>query len=148
MKGFSSTFWSARIFVKPTIILSDGTKRLFGWIGLGCLLLIIPVKAVRWTDMSLVTSTIFGIAPSVLGPPRLLFLILSSSSRRLPRLMLLQTALLVGAIAIGLEFTQLIPRPGILAKVHYTFDWFDIAATLFSVSVGYLVARLLTYSKR
>jgi len=133
--------------VKPTTIVPDRTKRLFGWIGLGCLLLIIPVKAVRWTDQSLVTSTIVGIAPSALGPAGLLFLVLSSSSRRLARLTLLQTTLLVGAIAIGLEFIQLIPRPGILAKVHYTFDWFDIAATLFSVSVGYLVARLLTYSK-
>jgi len=48
---------------------------------------------------------------------------------------------------MGLEFIQLIPRPEILAKVHYTFDWFDVAITLFSVSVGYLFARLLTYSK-
>jgi hypothetical protein len=133
--------------VKPTTIVSDRTKRLFGWIGLGCLLLIIPVKAVRWTDQSLVTSTIVDIAPSALGPAGLLFLILSSSSPRLARLTLLQTTLLVGAIAIGLEFIQLIPRPGILAKVHYTFDWFDVAATLFSVSTGYLVARLLTYLK-
>lgn len=133
--------------MKPTTIVSDRTKRLFGWIGLGCLLLIIPVKAVRWTDQSLVTSTIVDIAPSALGPAGLLFLILSSSSPRLARLTLLQTTLLVGAIAIGLEFIQLIPRPGILAKVHYTFDWFDVAATLFSVSTGYLVARLLTYLK-
>jgi len=133
--------------VKPTTIVSDGTKRLFGWIGLVCLLLIIPVKVFRWTDHSLVTSTIFGIAPSALGPAGFLFLMLSSSSRRLARLTLLQTTLLVVAIAIGLEFTQLFPRPGILAKVHYTFDWFDITTTLFSVSVGYLVARLLTYLK-
>ena len=93
------------------------------------------------------SSTIIGIAPSALGPAGLLFLILSSSSPRLARVTLRQTTLLVCAIAIALEFMQLIPRPGILAMVHYTFDWFDIAATLFSVSVGYLVARLLTYSK-
>lgn len=133
--------------MKPNTIVSDRTKRLFGWIGLGCLLLIIPVKAVRWTDLSLVSSTIVGIAPSALGPAGLLFLILSSSSPRLSRLTLLQTTLLVCAIAMGLEFIQLIPRPEILAKVHYTFDWFDVAVTLFSVSVGYLFARLLTYSK-
>ena len=133
--------------MKPNTIVSDRTKRLFGWIGLGCLLLIIPVKAVRWTDLSLVSSTIVGIAPSALGPAGLLFLILSSSSPRLSRLTLLQTTLLVCAIAMGLEFIQLIPRPEILAKVHYTFDWFDVAITLFSVSVGYLFARLLTYSK-
>lgn len=134
--------------MKPTTMVSDGTKRLFGWIGLGCLLLIIPVKALRWIDHSFVTSTIVGIAPSILGPAGLLFLMLSSSNHRLAHFTLLQTTLLVGEIAIGLELAQLIPRPGILARAHYTFDWFDIAATLFSVSVGYLVARWLTYSRR
>ncbi len=136
--------------MKPATIVSNKIKRLFGWMGLICLLLIIPVKAVRWIawiDQSFVISTIVGIAPSLLGPVGLLFLILSSSSPRLTRLTLFQTTLLVGAIAIGLEFVQLIPRPGILAKVHYTFDWFDVAATLFSICVGYLVARLLIYFK-
>lgn len=134
--------------MNPTTIVPDGTKRLFGWIGLCCLLLIIPVKAVRCVDQPLVTSIIAGIAPSILGPAGLLFLVLSGSSRRLSRLTLLQTTLLVGTIAIALEFVQLIPRPGILANVHYTFDWFDIAASLFSISVGCLVARFLTHSKR
>lgn len=133
--------------MKPNTIRSDRTKRLFGWIGLGCLLLIIPVKAIRWTDPSLVNSTTIGIAPSALGPAGLLFLLLSSSNPRLVHLTILQMTLLVGAIAIGLEFVQLLPRPGVLAKVHYTFDWFDVAATLFSVLVGYLVARLLTHSR-
>ena len=133
--------------MKPSTIVSDRTKRLFAWIGLGCWLLIIPVKAVRWTMQSLVTSTTVGIAPSALGPAGLLFVILSSASPRLARLTLVQTTLLVGAIAVGLEFIQLIPRPGILAKVHYTFDWLDVAATLVSVSVGYLVAHLLTHTR-
>jgi hypothetical protein len=53
----------------------------------------------------------------------------------------------VGAFAIGLEFVQLVPRPGILAVIHYTFDWLDVAATLMSVSVGYVVARILTHPK-
>jgi hypothetical protein len=134
--------------MKQTPNISDRTKRLFGWIGSVCLLLIIPVKAVRWTDHSSVISTIIDIAPSALGPAGLLFLILSSSSHRLARLTLLQTTLLVSIIAFGLEFIQLIPRHGILAKVHYTFDWFDVAATLFSVSIGYLAARLLIHSKK
>lgn len=134
--------------MKPNSIVSDRTKRIFGWIGLGFLLLIIPVKAVRWTDQSLISSTIVGIAPSALGPAGLLFLILSSSSPRLSRFTLLQTTLLVCAIAMGLEFIQLIPLPEILSKVHYTFDWFDVAVTLLSVSGGYLFARLITYSKR
>lgn len=91
---------------------------------------------------------IVGITPSILGLAGLLFLLLSSSSPRPARLTLIQTTFLVGAIGLGLEFIQLVPRPGILARVHYTFDWLDVAATLFSVAVGYVVARLLISSKR
>ena len=130
--------------MKPNTQVSNRNKRLFGWIGSICLLLIIPVKAIRWVNVSITISTVIGITPSMLGPAGLLFLISSSSSSRLARVTLLQTTLLVGAIAIGLEFIQLIPRHGILARVHYTFDWLDFAATLFSVSVGYLVARLIS----
>ena len=130
--------------MKPNTHVSNRNKRLFGWIGLICLLLIIPVKAIRWVNLSATANIFIGIAPSILGPAGLLFLILSSSSSRLTRLTLLQTTLLVGAIAIGLEFIQLIPRPGILARVHYTFDWLDIAATLLSVSVGFVVARFIS----
>ncbi len=93
----------------------------------------------------LTTSTFLDIAPSTLGPAGLLFLILSSSSSRLARFTLLQTTLLVGAIAMGLEFVQLVPRPGILAKVLYTFDWLDVVATLFGLTLGYAIARLLIY---
>lgn len=110
------------------------------------MLLILPLKALRWVDQ-IATSIVVGIAPSALGPAGLLFLILSSSSPRLVRLTVLQTTIDVGAIAIGLEFIQLIPRPGILARVHYTFDWLDVAAILFSLIVGYAVARLVIYSK-
>lgn len=132
--------------VKSPTTVSDRNKRVFGWIGACCLLLIIPLKALRWMD-ELTTSTIVGIAPSTLGPVGLLFLTLSSSNPRLARLTVLQTTLLTGAIAIGLEFIQIIPRPGILAKVHYTFDWLDVAATLFSLTLGYAVARLLIYAR-
>jgi len=133
--------------VKPNAILSNKTKRLFGWIGTTCLLLIILIKAVRWVNLTATTTTIIGIAPSVLGPAGLLLLVLSSSSSRLVRLTLVQTTFLVGAIAIGLEFIQLIPRPGILERVHYTFDWLDIAVTLLSVFVGFVVARFISHSK-
>jgi uncharacterized membrane protein len=105
------------------------------------------VKAIRWSDEAIVASIIVGIAPSALGPAGLLFLILSSSNPRLARFTLLQTTVIVGVIALGLEFIQLIPRPGILAKVHYTFDWSDVAATLLSVAVGYAVARWLIHKK-
>ena len=130
--------------MKPNAILSNKTNRLFGWFGTICLLLIIPVKAIRWVNLSTAESIVIGIAPSILGPAGLLFLILSSSNPRLTRLTLLQTTLLTGAIALGLEFIQLIPRPGILARVHYTFDGLDIAATLLSVSIGCIVARFIS----
>ena len=132
------------MFVKPNAILSNKTKRLFGWLGLICLLLIVPVKAIRWVNLSTAVSIVISIAPSILGPAGLLFIILSSSGSKLARLTLFQTTLLTGAIALGLEFIQLIPRPGILARVHYTFDWLDIAATLLSVSIGFIVARFIS----
>jgi glycopeptide antibiotics resistance protein len=122
-------------------------KLLFWWIGSICLLLIIPVKAIRWVHSSWATTVVVGIAPSVLGPVGLLFLILSSSGK-LSRLTLVQITLVVATIALGLEFAQLIPRPGILAQVHYTFDWLDVIASAFSVCVGYLIARLITKKKQ
>jgi hypothetical protein len=87
-----------------------------------------------------------GIAPSLLGPAGLLFLILSSSGR-LSRLTLMQISFLVAVIAFGLEFIQLIPRSGILAKVHYTFDWLDIIASGVSVCLSYAVARFIINGK-
>ena len=56
---------------------------------------------------------------------------------------LVHITMFVGAIALGLEFAQLFPRPGILARVHYTFDWLDVIASGFSICVGHLVARLI-----
>ena len=126
--------------------INGSAKRLFGWIGLICLLLIIPVKAIRFVDETTANALLVGIAPSLLGPTGLFFLILSSSGR-LSRLTLLQVAVLVAVIALGLEFSQLLPRPGILAKVHYTFDWFDILASLLSIYVSYLVAFKMTKRK-
>ena len=122
-------------------------KRQFGWRGTILLFLIIPVKAFRWTDGFLVNTTVIGVAPSLLGPAGLLSLLLSSSGR-LSRLTLLHVTLIVGAISLGLEFAQLLPRPGILAKVNYAFDWLDVAATLISISIGYSVAHVLTHGKK
>ena len=119
--------------------ISGSAKRLFGWIGLICLLLIIPVKAMRFVDETAASMLLVGIAPSLLGAAGLFFLILSSSGR-LSHLTLLQVALLVAVIALGLEFAQLLPRPGILAKVHYTFDWLDVIGSLLSVCVAWFVA--------
>lgn len=128
---------------------SDGkgsTKRLFGWIGSICLLLIIPVKAIRFIDKAATNTLLVGIAPSLLGPAGLFFLILSTFGK-LSRLTVLQVATMVTIIALGLEFAQLLPHPGILAKVHYTFDWFDILASIVSVCGAYIIALIITDSQ-
>ena len=119
--------------------MSARNRNLLGWAGTLCLLLIIPIKLLRLfagANMALV----IGIAPSILGPPGFLFLLLSSTGR-LSRLTLLQTTLIAGAVAVGLELLQLLPRPGILARVRYTFDYLDLAASLLSLVVAYFVIR-------
>jgi hypothetical protein len=97
-------------------------------------------------DEGTAATLLLGIAPSLLGPAGLFFLILSGSGR-LSRLPLNRIAGLVAVIAVGLEFAQLLPRPGILVKVHYTFDVFDILASLFSIYIGYLIAFNMTKNK-
>jgi len=133
--------------MKPTIE-SNRVKRLFGWIGLCSLLMVIPIKAIRLTNYSSITSIIVDAAPSAFVPAGLLFLVLWSPSPHLVNLTLLQKTLLVWVISTGLEFIQLIHLPLILAKFHHTFDWIDVAATLVSISVTYFIARLLTNIKR
>ena len=54
-----------------------------------------------------------------------------------------QLGILVGAVSVGLELAQLMPRPGILARAHYTFDVLDLVATVLSVSVAALVAGVV-----
>jgi hypothetical protein len=119
---------------------SSRNRRICGWIGAVCLLLIIPIKLLRLTTSTGATPAV-GIAPSILGPPGLLFL-LRSSTGRISRLTLAQTTLLVGILAVGLEFMQLLPRPGILARVSYTFDPLDLGASLCSLVIAYGIIRL------
>ncbi len=117
-------------------------KILFGWLGTIILLLIIPIKVFRFFEISYLSQLIIGIAPSLLGPAGLLFLILSSKSKHL-NLSIIQSSILVSLIAIGLEFAQLLPRPEFLKYIHYTFDWLDIISSLTSVIIAYLVAKFL-----
>jgi hypothetical protein len=124
-----------------TLGLMKNLKHFFGWMGAICLLAIIPIKVVRWAGGG-VSSYIIGIAPSLLGPAGLLFLLLSGKGR-LSKLALWQLTLIVATIALGLEFAQLIPRPGILAAIRYRFDWLDVGASLASVLIGYVVAFYL-----
>jgi ribose/xylose/arabinose/galactoside ABC-type transport system permease subunit len=121
---------------------TQSVKRVFGWIGIICLLLIIPVKASRFVDERIASTILVSITPSLLGPAGVFFLILSSSGR-LSRLAMAQVAGLVLVIALALEFAQYLPRPGILTKVHYTFDWLDVVASACSVCMGYLVAHIV-----
>jgi hypothetical protein len=108
-----------------------------------CWLLIIPVKAMRFIHGPTADTLLMGIAPSVLGPAGLFFLI-PTSPGRLSHLSLLQVAIVTTTIALGLEFAQLLPRPGILSAVYYTFDWLDILASLLSVCVSYIIAYAVT----
>ncbi|MEK7249601.1 MAG: hypothetical protein AAB209_04180 [Bacteroidota bacterium] len=121
--------------------ISSQTRALFGWMSIGCFFLLILTKAIRFSDPD-EESLLIGIAPSVFGPPGLLFLMLSNSGR-LGKLSLFQLTLFVGAIALGLEFAQLLSRPGILAYVAYTFDWLDVLASVLSLLVAYIVTRFI-----
>ena len=123
-------------------IEKDRFKVLIGWLGAIILLLIIPIKAIRFFEISYFSQLIVGSAPSLLGPAGFLFLILSSKSKHL-NLSIIQSSILVFLIAIGLEFAQLLPRPGFLKYIHYTFDWLDIVSSLISVIIAYLVANIL-----
>jgi hypothetical protein len=113
-------------------------QRLLGRVGAVLLLLIIPVKLVR--HLGAAGQIVVGVAPSVLGPAGFFFLLVSSPGR-LSRLTLGQMGMVVGAVSVGLELLQLLPRPGILARVRYTFDVLDLLATLFSAGAAYAVAR-------
>jgi hypothetical protein len=115
-------------------------RRILGYVGVVLLLLIIPIKLLRYGSAG--RQTLVGVAPSLLGPSGLLFLLLSDPGR-LSKLTVAQMGMFVGALAVGLELVQLAPRPGILARVRYTFDVLDVVATLVSVSVGSVVAGLM-----
>jgi hypothetical protein len=125
----------------------DRIKKLFGWLGAIILLLIIPIKIFRFLQIGYKSKLIIGIAPSLLGPAGLLFLILSSHSKYLNR-SIIQSVILVSLLALGLEFAQLLPRPGLFKYIHYTFDWLDVISSLISVIIAYLVAKILTHYLR
>ncbi len=122
--------------------ISGRNRNILGWMGTVCLLLIIPIKLLRLFSGAGMTLVI-GVAPSILGPPGFLFLLLLSTGR-LSRLTPFRVTLIAGAVAVGLELLQLLPRPSILARVRYTFDYLDLAASLLSLLVAYLVVRRIT----
>lgn len=123
----------------------DRRRAILGYIGVVLLLLIIPVKVLRYGSTA--GDAWVGVAPSLLGPSGLLFM-LTSSRGRLALFTVTQLGVLVGAVSVGLELVQMLPRPGILAGVHYTFDVLDLVATAVSVSVAALVAEFVLHGGR
>lgn len=117
--------------------VSARTRQLFGWMSAVCLLAIIPIKLLRVAGAG--GSLASGVAPSLLGPAGLLFLLLSGSGR-LSKHGLLQQTVLAGTLAMVLEVLQLFPRPGLLRYVHYTFDYFDLIASVLGVAAAYVIA--------
>jgi hypothetical protein len=109
-------------------------KRMYGWIGIACWVLILPAKEARHFDFG-IDPLVIGVAPSLLGPAGLLLVILSSE-RHFARLTITAATLLAGTIALGLEFAQMLP----LVRRIYRFDWLDVAATSFSLCAGALVS--------
>jgi len=112
-------------------------KQTRGWIGVACWLLILPAKGARHFDLG-VDSGLIDIAPSVLGPAGLLFVILSNEGR-LKDLTLTQAIAIAGAIALAAEFAQLLP----FVRQLYTFDWLDVLATMAALGVAALVSGLI-----
>jgi hypothetical protein len=115
---------------------------IFGILGTVCLLAILPIKGIRFAGLHPgpgPAGWLIGVSPSLLGPAGFLFLLLSDTGR-FSRFSLLQLTLLVGGLSVAVEFSQLVHLPGVLARVRYTFDPWDLAATVLSVVVAYVVA--------
>lgn len=125
---------------------SIANERVFGWAGMVLLFAILPIKLLRLVPHG-ESGAVVGVAPSILGPAGLLFLLLSSTGR-ISRLSLGQVTLLVAATSVMLELVQLLPRPGVLARAHYTFDPVDLVASVISTATTYVVARLILRNDR
>jgi hypothetical protein len=119
-------------------------KKVFGFTGSALWLLIIPIKLSRFFNFT-IFEALSNNLPSFLGAAGL-FLILLSTKGKLSKLTIVQSALIAISVSIIVEAVQLIPRPGILAYVHYTFDYLDILFSITGVVIFYLIFVLL-YSK-
>jgi len=115
---------------------SRPNKKLFSLLGSILLLLIIPVKTIRWVDPLSNFQFLIGVAPSFLGTAGLFYLLLSADGK-LAQWSPLRIAILTLVISLGLEFLQLLPRPGILSHIHYTFDWWDVGFSIVGILIAY-----------
>lgn len=123
------------------IIRSLKAKKIFGYIGLTLWLLIIPIKLNRYSNLRIIETLIDNL-PSFLGAAGL-FLVLLSNKGKLSKLTIVQSASIAIAVSVLIEFIQLIPRPGILSYVFYTFDILDILFSIIGAVISYLIIVLL-----
>ena len=122
-------------------ISSQKAKKIFEYIGLTLLLLIIPIKLNRYFNL-VILETLNNNLPSFLGSAGL-FLILLSNKGRFSKPTMIHSASIAIAVSVLIEFIQLIPRPGILSYVFYTFDMLDILFSIIGVVISYLIIVLL-----
>lgn len=122
-------------------IRSERAKKVFGYTGSALWLLIIPIKLSRLLTIK-IFEALSNNLPSFLGAAGL-FLILLSTKGKLSKLTVVQSALTAISVSIIVEAIQLIPRPGILAYMHYTFDYIDILFGITGVVISYLIIVLL-----
>lgn len=129
------------VMIYNFIIRSLKAKKIFGYIGLTLWLLIIPIKLNRYSNLRIIETLIDNL-PSFLGAAGL-FLVLLSNKGKLSKLTIVQSASITIAVSVLIEFIQLIPRPGILSCVFYTFDILDILFSIIGAVISYLIIVLL-----
>ncbi|MDZ7625878.1 MAG: hypothetical protein U5J96_15720 [Ignavibacteriaceae bacterium] len=80
--------------------------------------------------------------PSFLGSAGL-FLVLLSNKGKLSKLTVVQSVFIAIAISVLIELIQLLPRPGILSYVVYTFDYLDVLFSILGILISYLIIIIL-----
>lgn len=120
---------------------SEKLKQLFALLGAVLLLLIIPIKIMRYFE-SPVCQIISNNTPSFFGSAGL-FLILLADRGRLSHIKVYQAFFITLIISFLIEFLQLLPRPGFLSKIYYVFDLNDLVASFAGVVFSFLVAAFI-----
>ncbi|OGB68189.1 MAG: hypothetical protein A2Y94_01560 [Caldithrix sp. RBG_13_44_9] len=103
--------------------------------------MIIPIKIIRYIDSPTI-QTISNNTPSFFGSAGL-FLILLADRGQFSSIKVYQALLMTLLISVLIECLQLIPRPGILAKIYYVYDLNDLVASFAGVVFSFLVAAFL-----
>jgi uncharacterized membrane protein len=124
-------------------IKSRKAKKVFGFTGSAFWLLIIPIKLNRFFNLE-IPGLLNNNLPSFLGAAGLFFMLLSAKGK-LSNLSVAQSAFIAISVSVLVEVIQLIPRPGILSYINYTFDFLDILFSLIGVGISYLII-LFIYS--